>query len=265
MTFKLDYYRQEGLPTFLSAFDPLLSSLAPLGILGLHKFLPYRRWFREELSSTVMERLSTERVTGGAMVEERGTGNVCPGAHFGTRKSCARAKCRSHPRSYRPPLAERNPESSLCRAPRSNPGGSLTKDTLKGDLPVLVEADRPRGANSFLRPFSRLTMPLKQLSRVYPAASGGLLARAAGDRAVERAGDSSTALFRICLLTGGDDRSYALGMACALAGQGISVDFIGSDKLDAPELHRTPLIAFLNLRGAIKTRMLLCCARSSAF
>jgi glycosyltransferase involved in cell wall biosynthesis len=38
-------------------------------------------------------------------------------------------------------------------------------------------------------------------------------------------------------------------MACALAGQGISVDFIGSDKLDAPELHRSPLIAFLNLRG----------------
>ena len=62
VTFKLDYYRQEGLPTFLSAFDPLLSSLAPLGILGLHKFLPYRRWFQEELSSTVTERLSTERV-----------------------------------------------------------------------------------------------------------------------------------------------------------------------------------------------------------
>ena len=62
VTFKLDYYRQEGLPTFLSAFDPLLSSLAPLGILGLHKFLPYRRWFREELSSTVTERLSSQRV-----------------------------------------------------------------------------------------------------------------------------------------------------------------------------------------------------------
>jgi D-inositol-3-phosphate glycosyltransferase len=92
-------------------------------------------------------------------------------------------------------------------------------------------------------------MPLKQLSRVYPAASEGSLARAAGDRAVERAGGSSTALFRICLLTGGDDRPYALGMACALAGQGISVDFIGSDKLDAPELHNSPQINFLNLRG----------------
>ena len=51
-----------------------------------------------------------------------------------------------------------------------------------------------------------LTMPLKQLSRVSPAASEGSLARAAGDRAVEKAGGSSTALFRVCLLTGGDDR-----------------------------------------------------------
>jgi asparagine synthase (glutamine-hydrolysing) len=62
VTFKLDYYREEGLPTLLSAFDPLLSSLSPLGILGLHKFLPYRRWFREELGSTVLGRLSSRRV-----------------------------------------------------------------------------------------------------------------------------------------------------------------------------------------------------------
>src|SRR5947208_16155196 len=92
-------------------------------------------------------------------------------------------------------------------------------------------------------------MPLKQLSRVYPAASEGSLARAAGDRAVERAGGSSTALFRICLLTGGDDRPYALGMISALTGAGVCVDFIASDKLDAPELNRSPLIAFLNWRG----------------
>jgi glycosyltransferase involved in cell wall biosynthesis len=38
-------------------------------------------------------------------------------------------------------------------------------------------------------------------------------------------------------------------MASALVAQGITADFIGSDKLDAPELHRSPLIAFLNLRG----------------
>ena len=54
---------------------------------------------------------------------------------------------------------------------------------------------------------------------------------------------------RIALLTGGDDRPYALGMASALSAQGIGVDFIGSDKLDAPLLHESPLITFLNLRG----------------
>jgi glycosyltransferase involved in cell wall biosynthesis len=51
------------------------------------------------------------------------------------------------------------------------------------------------------------------------------------------------------LLTGGDDRPYALGLASALAGKGVFMDFIGSDALDAPELHQTPLINFLNLRG----------------
>jgi glycosyltransferase involved in cell wall biosynthesis len=54
---------------------------------------------------------------------------------------------------------------------------------------------------------------------------------------------------KACLLTGGDDRPYALGMGLALAEQGIHVDFIGSDKLDAPELRRLPQINFLNMRG----------------
>jgi hypothetical protein len=38
-------------------------------------------------------------------------------------------------------------------------------------------------------------------------------------------------------------------MASALVAQGSSVDFIGSDKLNAPDLHRAPIITFLNLRG----------------
>src|SRR5438034_9612889 len=94
-----------------------------------------------------------------------------------------------------------------------------------------------------------LTMPVEHLSSVPPATSEGSLVRTVGYRAPENAAAGSAASVRVCLLTGGDDRPYALGMACALAGQGISVDFIGSDKLDAPELHRSPLIAFLNLRG----------------
>jgi asparagine synthase (glutamine-hydrolysing) len=62
LTFKLDYYHKEGLPTFMSSFEPLLNSLASLGLLGLHKFLPYRRWFQNELPGTIMERVLSERV-----------------------------------------------------------------------------------------------------------------------------------------------------------------------------------------------------------
>ena len=70
-----------------------------------------------------------------------------------------------------------------------------------------------------------------------------------GDRAAEKGIRSTVNPIEVCLLTGGDDRPYALGMASTLASRAIRVDFIGSNKLDAPELHQTPLIAFLNLRG----------------
>lgn len=60
---------------------------------------------------------------------------------------------------------------------------------------------------------------------------------------------SSTADVRVGLLTGADDRSYALGLTSSLVAHGVHVDFIGSDNLDAPELHSTPQVSFLNLRG----------------
>ena len=69
------------------------------------------------------------------------------------------------------------------------------------------------------------------------------------DRAVGRAASKPARSIRVCLLTGGDDRPYAIGMASALVEQGVNLDFIGSNKLDAPELHREPFITFLNLRG----------------
>ena len=53
----------------------------------------------------------------------------------------------------------------------------------------------------------------------------------------------------IALLTGGGDRPYALGMATMLTSAGLSLDFIGSDELKAPELLSNPQIRFLNLRG----------------
>jgi len=73
-------------------------------------------------------------------------------------------------------------------------------------------------------------------------------------------------ILSVALLTGGDDKSYALGLASALVAQGISIDFIGSDKVAAADLHTTPLVNFLNLRGdqreivaterAVKVRLL---------
>jgi len=52
------------------------------------------------------------------------------------------------------------------------------------------------------------------------------------------------------LLTGGSDRPYALGLAMALVSKGVSLDFIGSDDLDSPELRGNPRLTFLNLRGS---------------
>ena len=61
-TFKLDYYNNEGLPNVLAPFDPLFKSVASrLGILGLHKFLRYRSWFRKELSNYVRDAFSNLR------------------------------------------------------------------------------------------------------------------------------------------------------------------------------------------------------------
>ena len=54
---------------------------------------------------------------------------------------------------------------------------------------------------------------------------------------------------QVGLLTGGQDKSYALGLAMALRSEGVGVDFIGSDEVDSPELHSTIGINFLNLRG----------------
>ncbi len=53
----------------------------------------------------------------------------------------------------------------------------------------------------------------------------------------------------IGLLTGGQDKSYALGLTGALTAQDITVEFVGSDGLDDPSLRNDPQVRFLNLRG----------------
>jgi asparagine synthase (glutamine-hydrolysing) len=55
-TFKIDYYNSEGLPHFLSPLDTMLRRISSgLGISGLHKYLPYRHWFRRELAGYLID------------------------------------------------------------------------------------------------------------------------------------------------------------------------------------------------------------------
>ncbi|HSS98934.1 MAG TPA: glycosyltransferase family 4 protein [Terriglobales bacterium] len=55
---------------------------------------------------------------------------------------------------------------------------------------------------------------------------------------------------RVALLTGGGDKPYALGMGAALTSAGVTVDFIGSDDLNVPEVVNDPRVSFFNLRGS---------------
>jgi D-inositol-3-phosphate glycosyltransferase len=54
---------------------------------------------------------------------------------------------------------------------------------------------------------------------------------------------------QVALLTGCQDRSYAFGLAMALSSKGVQVDIVGNDRVDSPEFHHTPNVAFLNLGG----------------
>jgi glycosyltransferase involved in cell wall biosynthesis len=49
------------------------------------------------------------------------------------------------------------------------------------------------------------------------------------------------------LLTGCQDRPYAFGLATALASHGVSLDVVGSDDVDSPELQASPKLRFVNL------------------
>jgi asparagine synthase (glutamine-hydrolysing) len=61
-TFKLDYLSNEGFPHWLSRLDPLLDRLhASRTVLGHHKFLRYRRWFRTSLATYLRDRLAAAK------------------------------------------------------------------------------------------------------------------------------------------------------------------------------------------------------------
>jgi len=63
ISFKLDYYHQDGLPRRLDRLDPVLGLLSHLGVLGRHKFLPFRHWFRRELAPYVTAVVTDSRAS----------------------------------------------------------------------------------------------------------------------------------------------------------------------------------------------------------
>jgi len=56
--FKLDYLHREGLQGPAAYLDPLFRPLERMGVLGLHKYLPYRSWFRGPLASFAQHAVS---------------------------------------------------------------------------------------------------------------------------------------------------------------------------------------------------------------
>lgn len=57
----------------------------------------------------------------------------------------------------------------------------------------------------------------------------------------------------ISLLTGGQDKHYAFGLATALMSTGVRLDVIGSDDVDCAEMHSDSRIRFFNLRGNMRS------------
>jgi asparagine synthase (glutamine-hydrolysing) len=68
VTFKLDYLHNEGLPHWMSGLDPLLTQLnSGWRVLGHHKFLHYRRWFRRELADYVSAVVQDRQTRGSSL------------------------------------------------------------------------------------------------------------------------------------------------------------------------------------------------------
>jgi asparagine synthase (glutamine-hydrolysing) len=88
-TFKLDYWHTEGIPTWLSPMVPLLDVLARLGLLGQHKYLPYRGWFRNELRTYMQDVLTDPRTRRSPFWNADGLTRVASD-HASGRRNCLR-------------------------------------------------------------------------------------------------------------------------------------------------------------------------------
>jgi asparagine synthase (glutamine-hydrolysing) len=61
VTFKLDYLHKDGLPGWLMPIEPAFTAAAHVGLIGLHKYLPYRNWFRTAVVGHVREVVTDPR------------------------------------------------------------------------------------------------------------------------------------------------------------------------------------------------------------
>ncbi len=70
VTFKLDYQSDAGLPRGLAFLDPIFKPIVSgLKVAGLHKFLKYGSWFRQQLAPFVRERLAAAQSLGGGFLD----------------------------------------------------------------------------------------------------------------------------------------------------------------------------------------------------
>ena len=118
VTFKLDYLHKEGLPDSLAMLEAPLDGLAKIGVLGLHKYLPYRRWFRGELAPHVREGTDRSAHVAVDVFEPGGPRAHCHRPYRRSQELRQGNQRRAHARGNRPPPGARIPVDALkvsCR------------------------------------------------------------------------------------------------------------------------------------------------------
>ncbi len=86
---------------------------------------------------------------------------------------------------------------------------------------------------------------IQMVTQAHPSPSD---VRVKSDDPLAKAVPAGTVEIEVGLLTGGQDRPYAFGLAMALVTKGVCLDVVGSDEIDSPELHQTFNLRFLNLK-----------------
>lgn len=76
-----------------------------------------------------------------------------------------------------------------------------------------------------------------------------------GDSKTSAEARIAAAGIQIGLLTGCQDRPYAFGLSMALASKSVSLDVIGNEEVDSPEMHSLPNLRFLNLRASRRRKV----------